>query len=131
ADQLKDFYTGLSVALEAMLVSPNVLFVTETSEPDPQHPGRQRLDAFSLATRLSLFLWNAMPDDNVLKAAESGEIETAKGRAKVVGMMLASRRLETGVRAFFDDMFGFDDFNALAKDPAVYPKFTGQMAQDA
>jgi hypothetical protein len=46
-------------------------------------------------------------------------------------MMLASRRLETGVRAFFDDMFGFDDFNALAKDPAVYPKFTGQMAQDA
>jgi hypothetical protein len=32
-------------------------------------------------------------------------------------MMLASPRLETGVRAFFDDMFGFDDFNNLAKDP--------------
>lgn len=131
ADQLKDFYAGISVALEAMLVSPNVLFVAETTEPDPARPGRQRLDAFSLATRMSLFLWNAVPDDSVLKAAESGEIQTPKGRARVVDMMLASRRLDAGVRAFFDDMFGFDDFNSLSKDPATYPKFTGQVAQDA
>ncbi len=131
ADQLKDFYAGIGVALEAMLVSPNVLFVAETTEPDPARPGRERLDAFSLATRLSLFLWNAVPDDNVLKAAESGEIQTPKGRARVVDMMLASRRLDAGVRAFFDDMFGFDDFNSLSKDPATYPQFTGQVAQDA
>jgi hypothetical protein len=131
ADQLKDFYTGLGVALEAMLVSPNVLFVAETTEPDPARPDRQRLDASSLATRMSLFLWNAIPDDNLLKAAESGEIQTPEGRARVVDMMLASRRLDSGVRAFFDDMFHFDDFNALSKDPATYPQFTGQVAQDA
>jgi hypothetical protein len=131
ADQLKDFYAGIGVALEAMLVSPNVLFVAETTEPDPTRPGHRRLDAFSLATRLSLFLWNAVPDDNILKAAESGEILTPEGRARVVDMMLASRRLDEGVRAFFDDMFGFDDFNSLSKDPATYPQFTGQVAQDA
>ncbi|HEY5756940.1 MAG TPA: DUF1588 domain-containing protein, partial [Steroidobacter sp.] len=131
ADQLKDFYTGLGVALEAMLVSPNVLFVAETTEPDPARPDRQRLDAFSLATRMSLFLWNAIPDDNVLRAAESGEIQTPEGRARVVDMMLTSRRLDAGVRAFFDDMFGFDDFNSLSKDSATYPQFTGQVAQDA
>jgi hypothetical protein len=131
ANTLKDFYAGLGVALEAMLVSPNVIFVTEDAENDPAHPGRQRLDSFSLATRLSLFLWNAAPDDDVLKAAETGEIQTPKGRAKVVATMLASKRLETGVRAFFDDMLGFDDFNSLAKDTAAYPKFTGQMAADA
>ena len=131
ADRLNDFYAGLGVALEAMLVSPNAIFVTEDSEPDPSHAGRDRLDAFSLATRLSLFLWNAAPDDDVLKAAETGEIQTPKGRAKIVASMLASKRLETGVRAFFDDMFGFDDFNSLAKDVAAYPKFTGQMAADA
>ncbi len=131
ANQLKDFYAGIGVALEAMLVSPNVLFVAETTEPDPENPGRQRLDASSLATRLSLFLWNALPDDNVLKAAESGEIQTPQGRARVVDMMLASRRLDAGVRAFFDDMLGFDDFNSLAKDAATYPDFTGQVAQDA
>ena len=131
ADQLKDFYAGMSIALEAMLVSPNVLFVAEGTEPDPARPGHQRLDALSLATRMSLFLWDAAPDDNVLKAAESGAIQTPKGRARLVDLMLSSRRLEDGVRAFFDDMLGFDDFNALAKDPAVYPQFTGQVAQDA
>jgi hypothetical protein len=46
-------------------------------------------------------------------------------------MMLASPRLETGVRAFFDDMFGFDDFATLAKDPETYPSFTGATAADA
>jgi hypothetical protein len=131
ADQLKDFYAGISIALEAMLVSPNVLFIAEGTEPDPARPGHQRLDAFSLATRMSLFLWDAVPDDSVLKAAESGEIQTPKGRARVVDMMLSSRRLDAGVRAFFDDMFGFDDFNSLAKDPSIYPQFTGQVAQDA
>jgi hypothetical protein len=131
ADGLKDFYAGLAIALEAMLVSPNVLFVTETSESDPAAPGKQRLDAASLATRLSLFLWNAVPDDGLLKAAESGELHTEKGRARQVERMLASVRLETGMRAFFDDMFGFDDFNALSKDASVYPKFTGQAMTDA
>ncbi len=131
ADGLKDFYAGLSIALEAMLVSPNVLFVTETSEADPASPGKQRLDAYSLATRLSLFLWNAVPDDGLLKAAENGELRTDKGLARQVDRMLASVRLETGMRAFFDDMFGFDDFNALSKDATVSPKFTGQAMTDA
>ena len=131
ADGLKDFYAGLAIALEAMLVSPNVLFVTETSEPDPAHPGSERLDAYSLATRLSLFLWNAVPDDGLLRAAQSGELHTEKGLARQVDRMLTSVRLETGMRAFFDDMFGFDDFNALSKDATVYPKFTGQAMADA
>jgi hypothetical protein len=131
ADRLKDFYAGLQVALEGMLISPRVLLVSDKSEPDPDHPGHERLDAYSLASRLSLFLWNGAPDDALLKAAESGELQTAKGRARMVERMLASPRLEAGVRAFFDDMFGFDQFAALAKDPTIYPAFTGRMALDA
>jgi hypothetical protein len=131
ADRLKDFYAGLQVALEGMLISPRVLLVADKSEPDPNRPGHERLDAYSLASRLSLFLWNAAPDDELLKAAESGELQTPKGRARVVDRMLASPRLEAGVRAFFDDMFGFDQFATLAKDPMIYPSFTGVMALDA
>ncbi len=131
ADRLKDFYAGLSVAIEAILVSPKTLFVAEATEPDPAHPGRQRLDAYSLASRLSFFLWNAGPDEAVLKAAETGEIQTPKGRAKVVEMMLASPRLEAGMRAFFDDMLGFDELSTLAKDATVYPAFTGATVEDA
>src|SRR6185312_15835890 len=98
---------------------------------DPARPGRERLDAYSLASRLSLFLWNADPDDELLKAAESGELMTPKGRAKAIDRMLSSPRLEAVVRAFFDDMFGFDDFAGLAKDSMVYPSFTGLTAADA
>jgi hypothetical protein len=130
-DRLKDFYAGIAVALEGMLIAPEVLFISDKSEPDPNNPGQSRLDAYSLATRLSLFLWNASPDDMLLKAAESGEIQTPKGRARIVDTMLASPRLEAGMRAFFDDMFGFDHFDNLAKDPNVYPAFTGVTVQDA
>jgi len=131
ADHLKDFYAGISVALEGLLVSPKGLFIEELAEPDPARPGHLRLDAYSLASRLSLFLWNAAPDETLLQAAESGELQTPEGRARIVDMMLASPRLETGMRAFFDDMFGFDNFNNLTKDTAVYRSFTAVTATDA
>jgi Protein of unknown function (DUF1592)/Protein of unknown function (DUF1588)/Protein of unknown function (DUF1595) len=131
ADHLKDFYAGLSVALEGLLISPETLFIIDKSEPDPKQAGQRRLDSYSVASRLSFFLWNAAPDDALLKLAEHGDLQTEPGKAKVVDRMLASPRLETGVRAFFDDMLGFDDFAVLSKDPDIYPAFVGDTAQDA
>jgi hypothetical protein len=131
ADRVKDFYTGLSVPLEGMLLSPDVLFITDHYEQDPNNDGRYRLDSYSLAQRLSFFLWNAAPDDALIKAAETGEIQTPQGRERVVNMMLASPRLEVGIRAFFDDMMGFDDFSNLAKDGTIYPSFTAATVVDA
>ena len=131
ADALKDFYDGLGVVIEGMLLSPSVLLVAETSEADPERAGQQRLDGWSLATRLSLFLWNAAPDAGLLKAAESGALRTRKGLAEQVDRMLASPRLEDGVRALFDDMFEFENFALLSKDGQIYPTFTGETAVDA
>jgi len=131
AEDNKDFYAGLAGVLEGMLVDPNVLMITDIAEADPKHAGQKRLDAYSVASRLSFFLWNTVPDDTLLKMAESGEILTPKGRTKAVNMMLASPKLENGVRAFFDDMFAFDDFDNLSKDGAVYPIVTGTALKDA
>jgi hypothetical protein len=131
ATRLKDFYAGLAVTLEGLLISPNTLFVVDRSEADPQHPGQRRLDAYSLASRMSFFLWNAAPDDQLLKWAQHGELATAQGQARAVDYMLSSPRLETGVRAFFDDMLGFDDFAVLAKDPSIYPAFIADTVGDA
>jgi len=131
AASLKDFYAGLETALEAMLLSPEVLFIVERSEPDPDAPGRQRLDAYSLASRLSYFLWDSAPDDDLLAAAESGELQTRKGRARIVEKMLESPRLQAGMRAFFDDMFEFDAFRTVTKDPTIYPNFTTVTAEAA
>lgn len=131
ANALEDFYQGLGVVIEGILLSPSVLLVAETTEPDPDHPGAQRLDAWSLATRLSLFLWNAPPDADLLEAAGSGALHTRRGLAQQVDRMLASPRLESGVRALFDDMFEFENFGMLSKDGQVYPSFTGETAVDA
>jgi hypothetical protein len=129
--RVHDFYRGLSYALEGMLLDPNFLFAAEMSQPDPANPGRLRLDSRSAATRLSLFLWNQLPDDALLKAADRGDLNTKAGRTKVIETMLASPRLEEGVRAFFADMLGFDDFDSLSKDPMAYVTFTGATAVDA
>jgi hypothetical protein len=131
ADRTADFYAGLAIALEAMLIGPEVVFIVDVSKPDPERPGQERLDAYSLASRISFFLWNAAPDDELLLAAESGELHTAKGLEHAVNRMLTSSRLEDGVRAFFDDMMAFDEFGSLAKDPVVYPMVTGATLADA
>jgi len=131
ATRFNSFYEGLAYALEGLLISPEMVFVADTMEPDPARPGQQRLDAYALASRLSFFLWNAAPDDALLDAAEKGELHTAKGFARAVDRMLASPRLQAGVSAFFDDMFLFDNFDNLAKDPSVYPGVTAQTLADA
>jgi hypothetical protein len=131
ATTLKNFYSGLSLGLAGILSSSQFLFRQEIAEPDPANPGQFRLDAYSKASRLSFFLWNTAPDSALLAAAESGELQTKKGLEKQVNRMLASPRLENGVRAFFTDMLEFDRFNNFAKDPAIYPKFTTAAADDS
>ncbi len=130
-EQTESFHDGLALALEAILISPEVMFITDHAEADPNRPGVQRLDGYSLASRLSFFLWNSPPDDALLSAAEAGELHTEAGLVAAVERMLDSPRLETGMRAFFDDMLAFDDFDSLAKDPLVYPMVTGATLADA
>lgn len=131
AKRLNNFYDGLAYALEGVLISPEMVFIADTFEPDPKNPGKQRLDGYSMASRLSFFLWDAGPDDALLDAAAKGELHTEKGLARQVDRMLASPRLREGVRAFFDDMFAFDNFDNLAKDATVYPGVTGVTLVDA
>ena len=130
-EKTQDFYSGLSLSLGALLASPKFIFRQEMVEPDPDHPGQFRLDAYAKASRLSFFLWNAGPDLQLLDAAEKGTLNTDQGLAHEVDRMLASRRLETGVHAFFTDNFGFDEFALLTKDAALFPKFSAQVAADA
>ncbi len=131
ATDKKDFYAGLEKSLTNMLVSPHFLFRVERSEPDPEHDGEYRLTAYGKATRLSYLLWNSAPDSTLLAVAESGEIHTEKGLQGQVDRMLESPRLEAGVRAFFDDMLAFNEFDTLAKDKMIFPQFTRQVANDS
>lgn len=129
ATKTGSFYEGLSMSLSAMLSSPQFLFrapaVMKASN------GQLQLDAYSKASQLSFFLWNAGPDMQLLNAAQKGELNTAKGLEAQVSRMMASPRLEAGVRAFFADMFHFDEFESLRKDSLIYPMFSRREAMDA
>lgn len=94
----RDFYAGLGASLAAMLVSPRFLFDIDVLE---QERGRQRLDAYSKASRVSLFLWGTTPDTALLEAAARGDLHTAPGLARQVDRLLASPRVDSGVKAFF------------------------------
>ncbi len=131
AEATRDFYKGLGLSLAAMLSAPQFLFRDAELETDPDTRGGWRLDPYSKASQLSFFLWNAGPDLPLLAAAASGELSSRKGLAHQVDRMMASPRLEAGVRAFFIDNFGFDEFAELTKDAVLFPKFSAQAANDA
>lgn len=128
AEKVQGFYPGLGIALASMLIAPEVIYI---DEPTEKSRGREVLTSYGKASRLSLLLWNSYPDEELLAAAQRGALETRKGLAAQVDRMLASLRLEDGVRNFFDDMLHFEQFSTLAKDGAIYPAFTNKVSDDA
>lgn len=131
AKDLKDFYQGLWLSLASMLSSPDFLFRYETLEKKSGKEGVYDLDSYSKASRLSFFLWNSRPDDDLLKAAANGDLDSPRGIHRQVERMMASPRIEEGLRAFFTDMLGLDEIDAMAKDSVIYPKFDTMIAQDS
>jgi hypothetical protein len=129
-ERLEDFYSGLQIALVGLMMSPEFLLRIERTQESGDGEVRE-LDAWSKATRLSYFLTNSTPDNELLRAAGEGELDSSKGLQRQVDRMLASPRFEEAVRAFFQDMLQFDRFADLAKDPVVYPAFNSTVAADA
>ena len=129
ATSSRDFYTGLRYCLAVtMLASPEFLFRNERAISDGKD---YTLDAYSRASRLSYLLWNTTPDEDLLKAAETGEVKTPAGLTKQVDRMMASPRLETGMRAFYTDMLQLDTFDNIVKDTLIYPKYNQQFSTSA
>ena len=131
AQQTGDLYKGLEIGLSRLLASPNFIFRSEVSEPVAAAAGEARLDQYSLASRLSFLLWNAPPDDELMQAAANGNLYNRRELGRQVDRMIASPRFADGVRAYFSDMLGYDQFLGLTKDQVTLPLFTSQLAEDA
>ena len=67
-----DTLAGARVVIEAMLQSPNYLFWLDD-------PPNSDWKAYATASRLSYFLWNTTPDDDLLDSAATGELGTPDG----------------------------------------------------
>lgn len=133
ANTLNDFYAGLELALISVLTSPEFLFRVEVAEPDPADPSRMRVSSVAMASRLSYLLWNTTPDDDLLTAAENGDLVTEDGLAEQVERLLVSPKLETGIRSIFSDLYDFKQFDEglVRKDNALFPVYTQTLAGEA
>jgi len=130
AERTNDFYTGVQYALSMLLQLPDFIFRTEVAIPSVDGKSGT-LDSWSRATRLSFLMWNTTPDAELLRAAGRGELNTSAGLARQVDRLMASPRLEVGMRAFFDDMLQLETFDTVSKDSLLYPKWGSAMATSA
>jgi hypothetical protein len=78
---------SLQLGFQTILAAPGFLYLKE---------GEGELDDFTLASRLSYFLWSSMPDAQLFELAEQGKLKDPKTLSQQVDRMLAdpkSKRL--------------------------------------
>ncbi|HEX4414257.1 MAG TPA: DUF1592 domain-containing protein, partial [Lacipirellulaceae bacterium] len=84
------FESEIGTAIVAVLASPRFLFRVEEPSPQDVNQSHPLVDEFTLASRLSYFLWSTTPDEELLSAAEHGELR--KNLALQVDRMLKDPR---------------------------------------
>jgi hypothetical protein len=94
----RTFEEGIGRAMMAVLGSPRFLFRVEG--PESVKPGDRYalIDEYALASRLSYFLWSTMPDDELFKLAEKGELR--RELRPQLARMLKDSKLQAFVRNF-------------------------------
>jgi hypothetical protein len=132
----RSFEQAVRVALAAVLVSPEFLFLDERPGP---------LDDFALAGRLSYFLWSTMPDEELLDlaersrhvsraAAESGREDRATNPTlpslrdptilrQQIDRMLDSPKAAAFVENFTGQWLGLRDIDFTEPSHILYPEF--------
>ena len=125
---LSSFDDGMQFVLTALLMSPHFLYRVELGEADPD--GGWRYTAWEMASRLSYFLWNTMPDAALLDAAESGALLSG-GLEDEVDRMLDDPRAREGARALFTDLYDLDLLDDLTKDPLIFHHMSDDLGASA
>lgn len=117
-----DPWEGAEGVLTAILASPHFLYVVELGEADPEDDERLRFSSVEMASRLSLSLWGAGPDEELLAAGEAGELVEPEEIAAQVERMLADPRARRGLGRFFAEWLGLDVLDGLSKDEVLFPQ---------
>lgn len=119
---------GLREAMKATLVSPNFLFLVETSTSGSGvHPltGRQ------LAARLAVFLWSSLPDEELLQLADANKLHDEPVLRGQVRRMLRDPRSRGLAEDFGLQWLELRNFSQrVAPDRETFPEFDAGLAAD-
>jgi mono/diheme cytochrome c family protein len=119
------FDLGIEQVVMAVLASPEFLYrsihsaTTEVSLTD-----------LELASRLSFFLWNTGPDDQLLTLAAAGGLTKPGVLDKQVARMLADPRASSLVTSFAVKWLNIADLDAVKPDPTLFREFDEPLRRD-
>ena len=113
---------GLRNAIEAILCSPRFLYLQEKGD---------KLDNYAIASRLSYFLWNTMPDEVLLKDAAKRKLRDPEAPAKHLERMLADSRSEEFVNSFIWSWLHLENTVEMAPDPIKFYEFHRNRIDEA
>ncbi len=113
-EEKSTFEQALRAAMMAVMVSPEFLFL-------PEKPGQ--LNDFSLASRLSYFLWSTMPDDELLALAEKKQLSAPAVLHQQVERMLEHPKAAAFTENFVGQWLGLRDIDFTEPSELLYPEF--------
>ena len=106
---------GLTLALQATLISPRFLFRAERDGTGT--------DTYALASRLSYFLWSSMPDDELFAAAAAGTLTDPEELARQARRMLDDPRAAALTDNFAAQWLPIRALDDVFKDAHKFPEF--------
>jgi Protein of unknown function (DUF1588)/Protein of unknown function (DUF1592)/Protein of unknown function (DUF1595)/Protein of unknown function (DUF1587)/Protein of unknown function (DUF1585) len=109
-----DFTSGLEVVIGAVLMSPHFLYHVERGVEVA--PGIERLDGATMAARLATALWQALPDDELLAAAQGGDLDGAEGVEAQARRMMADPRARPVLIRMFSELTHANELSLVSKD---------------
>jgi hypothetical protein len=116
---------GLAIGIQALLVSPDFLFRIErqprsaTGAGSLAHP----VTDHELAARLSYFLWASMPDDELRRVADRGELHDRRVLDAQVRRMLRDPKAQALAQQFGGQWLQFRALESVMRDRERYPDF--------
>jgi hypothetical protein len=121
------FDQGISLGLQAVLLSPNFMFRAEL-DPDPTATAPRLLNDYEIAARLSYFLWSSLPDDTLAAAADAGQLRDVASLQTQATRMLGDAKAAALVSNMGGQWFGLYKISSLAPDRTLFPSFDATLA---
>jgi len=115
-----DFEGGVRLAVQAILASPRFLLRMEQVPSTLRAGQTYRVSDRDLASRLSFFLWGALPDEALLKVAQAGQLSQPALFDRQVRRMLADPRAEALATRFASQWLRLQDVRQVRPDHHFY-----------
>jgi len=127
-----DFASGVALVLRAMLQSPYFLYRVELgTKGSIEADGATPLTSFEMASRLSYFIWNTMPDATLLAAADADQLRDPATVSALARQMLGDPRARDTMISFHEQWLGLQGLGSLEKtDPAFTPELRAAMREE-